>query len=326
MFESLSSAHVLRLRFGGDVEDLLARSLVEPARDFLSHPGKQLRGQLVRAGFDLGGGTREAKLADRGAELLESLHAGSLVVDDIQDESLERRGSPTLHRRYGVGIALNAGNWMYFHPLDEVAQWGLDPVTERGVYRLCHTALVRAHYGQALDVGVRIDELPLERIEKVTLASLELKTGALTSLALSLGGLLGGASEARLETLSGFGVAFGVALQMLDDLGNLGGKSPADSKRFEDLKLRRPSWAWAMAASMGPEAFEGFRSAVSQFPDETWLAEWLAIHPVLSQGKARALGELGTALRDLESALGSTTGKGLMSLKALCERLGSAYV
>ena len=98
-------------------------------------------------------------LCQNAARLLESLHAGSLVVDDIQDDSLFRRGKATLHRLYGVGRALNVGNWLYFDSLDSISQWNLPASTEVEIWRLCHRALNRAHFGQGLDLGVAIDQV-----------------------------------------------------------------------------------------------------------------------------------------------------------------------
>ena len=39
---------------------------------------------------------------------------GSLIVDDIQDESDERRGGPCAHLIYGEPLCINAGTAAYF--------------------------------------------------------------------------------------------------------------------------------------------------------------------------------------------------------------------
>ena len=46
--------------------------------------------------------------------LVEIIHAGSLIVDDIEDGSTQRRGAPCRPPAYGVPLALNGANWMYF--------------------------------------------------------------------------------------------------------------------------------------------------------------------------------------------------------------------
>ena len=43
---------------------------------------------------------------------IECLHKASLVHDDIEDDDLWRYGQPTLHRRYGLGPAINVGDYL----------------------------------------------------------------------------------------------------------------------------------------------------------------------------------------------------------------------
>ena len=48
--------------------------------------------------------------AVRSAVALELLHNAFLVHDDVEDESEERRGQPTLHALHGVPMAVNVGD------------------------------------------------------------------------------------------------------------------------------------------------------------------------------------------------------------------------
>ena len=47
----------------------------------------------------------------------EIVHNGSLMIDDIEDGSEMRRGMACSYKKYGVDIAINSGNFMYFNPL-----------------------------------------------------------------------------------------------------------------------------------------------------------------------------------------------------------------
>ena len=49
--------------------------------------------------------------------MTEIVHNGSLIVDDIEDQSLQRRGGDCTYRKYGVDRAINAGNFLYFQPM-----------------------------------------------------------------------------------------------------------------------------------------------------------------------------------------------------------------
>jgi geranylgeranyl pyrophosphate synthase len=185
--------------------------------------------------------------------MLEVVHAGSMIIDDIEDESLERRGAPTVHRIHGVPIALNAGNWMYFAPFALLRDLGLDPSAELHLHRRVSRVLLDCHFGQALDLGARPGEVAQAQIPDVVKTMSVLKTGRLLALAAEAGAITAGASCARASALADFGEALGVGLQMLDDLGNLSGRAPAD-KRYEDLRRGRLTWPWAWAASQLDEA------------------------------------------------------------------------
>lgn len=125
------------------------RALAGPATEFLARPGKQLRAAIVHAGWALGGGAPDA-VPERLALVIELLHAGSLIVDDVEDGADERRGGPALHRLVGMPIAINTGSWMYFWALGELAGLALPPERELAAHRAACAALVRCHQGQAL--------------------------------------------------------------------------------------------------------------------------------------------------------------------------------
>lgn len=52
--------------------------------------------------------------------LTELLHCATLIIDDIQDSSIERRGKPCSHIIYGVDTAINAANLIYFLPAQKL--------------------------------------------------------------------------------------------------------------------------------------------------------------------------------------------------------------
>ena len=323
---------ILGLKLGQEVNDLVAQSLISPLEEFLARPGKKIRGQLVELGYGLAGAQgwqepskKAAPCLAKASAALEAIHAGSLVVDDIQDGSQIRRGAPTFHRQHGVPSAINAGNWLYFWPLEGIRSWGLEPERELKLYQICAQALLRAHFGQALDLGVRIDSLPQSRIPSVCLASLELKTGALTALGMTIGAVLGGANDERLAGLRDFGSRFGVTLQMFDDLGNLRAR-PGDPKRYEDLRLGRPSWVWAAVAELAsPEEFHAFAEATRALPDETALTRLLEGNRWVDEARRRACAHLDLNSRELERQWGVNFEKGVALFRELSERLAKAY-
>lgn len=265
---------ILQLEHDSELNDLFALSLFGPLEEILSRPGKSLRSQLVHLGYSIGCHSRSAdpcavrtQEVEKAAAVLELIHAGSLIVDDIQDGSLQRRGRPSLHQLHGIPIALNAGNWLYFLPLQQIERMDVPERIRQAALHECHRMMLRAHFGQALDVGVRVSSLAQERVPSVTMAALELKSGVLTGFALRLGALLAEASEEILQALDSFGRKFGVALQMFDDVGNLTSRSNP-LKQAEDLKLQRLTFLTTVAArTLSAVDYQKFLSLTVALPD-----------------------------------------------------------
>lgn len=229
------------------------RALAGPAAEFLARSGKQLRAAITAAGWALAGGVPGA-MPDRLPLVVELLHAGSLVIDDVEDGADHRRGAPALHHLVGVPIAINTGCWMYFRALAEIGALGLPDDIELAVHRAAALALVRCHQGQALDLAVRIAELDPADVPAVVAATTRLKTAALCRLAAEIGAVAAGAGPAARGAIGRFGEAMGTGLQMLDDLGALTGEARR-AKAHEDLRGGRPTWPWAWLAQHRPFAW-----------------------------------------------------------------------
>ncbi len=313
----------------------LAQVLIAPARDLAERPSKRFRADLVTLGFALARGAfPETPLAPRDQHALatcqqaiELLHAGALIVDDIQDGSAVRRGAEAAHMRYGMPRALCAGNWLYFWPLRLIATLGLSAESERSAFRIYGDALERAHYGQALDLGLRVDELPQEELGAACRVVTELKTGEITALAMALGAIAGGATEPTTEILRGFGRRFGGALQLLDDLGNALGRVDPE-KRFEDFVQRKPTGLWGEAACFFDEPdFARFRGMALALPEgaEAFVAELAktGFEAHVRREAARALDEALSGLaRELEHP---PEHPALIAIHKLARRLTHAY-
>jgi geranylgeranyl pyrophosphate synthase len=334
LIDGAELSRLLDLKRGAAVDDIIRAALLNPVTDLTSNQGKRIRGQLVTLGYRLvsdcnPNSVLAAKRCRTCSEVVELIHAGSLVVDDIEDGSTSRRGKPALHIRYGEPIALNVGNWLYFWPFELVKKLDLPAEAALLIYERYHKTLLRAHFGQAVDLGVRIDRLPQSRVAEVCLAAMELKTGALMGFAMALGGAIGGSSERVIGLLDGFGRELGVALQMFDDLGNVVGRREP-MKRYEDLMLCRPSWAWACAAKNGSSSqYSEFVSAAGKLPDARELESWIDRHNLIAQIRDDARQQLQSAYGQLKAGLESQYGRwsarDFAELRALGEEIAVAY-
>jgi geranylgeranyl pyrophosphate synthase len=235
------------------VKELLDRSLFEPMRDFKCRQGKRIRSSLLQISYEMAGGIGDVPASV--SDSIESLHAGSLVIDDVQDDSRSRRGQATMHHSIGVPLAINAGNWMYFQALECLSTSPLpSEIRSRLIEAMIHTAR-RCHEGQAIDIHARVDEVPVEHWEATANAISLMKTGSLVELAVRMGCLAANATDRLLPVLPVLGRRIGMALQMrndLDELASIAQRRPGeqidDTIRDDDLRNARMTWPWVWAS------------------------------------------------------------------------------
>jgi geranylgeranyl pyrophosphate synthase len=302
------------------------RALLGPLRSFLSRPGKQVRASVVQTCFELAGGAQDGCPAEATAAI-ELLHAGSLIVDDIEDASLERRGAPALHEQVGLPLALNTGNYLYFLPMGLLDRLSLPPERALALHRELRRTLLRCHCGQALDLAVRVGDLPQAEVAAVVAAVTQLKTASLFELAACVGAQVAGVEgEERAACLARLAREVGAALQMLDDLSAL--TSPRRVRKcYEDLGQERPIWPWAWAAQdldqVSYARLQRLSRRVGSRDDHPeLLAE--ALRQVLGgSGRLRVRSHLAGAFDEAEAALGASPV--LERLRAEMEHLEEAY-
>lgn len=284
---------------------LWQKALLDPLCDFLSRPGKEFRARMVTLAWELAG--RRGGPPPELALLVEAIHAGSLIVDDIEDESTYRRGGRALHLDYGVPRALNAGNWLYFWPADLIGELDLPPVSELALHRLIGKTLLACHEGQALDLSTSVVALEQSEVPSVVLTTTRLKTGKLLELAAAVGAIAAGAPSPTVRALSEFGMSLGVGLQMLDDLGGIVSEQRCH-KGHEDLLSARPAWPWAWVAERAePHVYAHLRVLGRQVQARERHPELLASELrqlVEADGRARVDGHLQQAFGDLCGKLG----------------------
>ncbi|MEE2640880.1 MAG: polyprenyl synthetase family protein [Planctomycetota bacterium] len=227
-------------------KDLWSSAISDPIEEFLSCPGKGIRADLIDVAYAAGGGT--GKTPSQFVMFVELLHAGSLIIDDIQDNSLHRRDQEALHIKFGIPLAINTGNWMYFAAFRLLAELNVDPKVAVRVFRHSLNVVKRCHEGQALDLTARFDSIHPADFWSTAKAISQLKTGSLTGLATWLGGIAANADDASCHELSTFGMNLGIALQMQNDLIELK-KAARGTSLSDDLENKRVTWPWGWLAN-----------------------------------------------------------------------------
>lgn len=114
--------------------------------DYLnSQRGKDFRSQLI-ASFNTWLDVPPASL-EIITKVVGMLHTASLLIDDVEDSSLLRRGLPVAHALFGVPQTINSANYVYFCALEELQK--LRNATAIAVFS---EELLNLHRGQGLDL------------------------------------------------------------------------------------------------------------------------------------------------------------------------------
>ena len=230
------------------VSPKLTASLTRPGWDLVKRGGKRWRPLLMVLTAESVAGEGGGEAALPLTPLVEFPHNASLIHDDIEDCSEERRGKPAVHLIYGTDTAINAGAFLYFLPLACLQAWGenSNPTVQeiKGKIQAVWAGHMRAlHLGQAMDIAWHRDFNSLPGLGEYD-TMCRLKTGCLAKLAAVLGVYSAGCANTSalkqdtLQALAGvFGKAaeqLGVGFQILDDVKNLDTGVPG-KKRGDDI-------------------------------------------------------------------------------------------
>ncbi len=246
------------------LERLLPAATTQPhsihraMRHSLFAGGKRLRPILCMETARMVAGALPAGAVDLGAAL-EMLHTYSLIHDDLPalDNDDLRRGQPTCHVAFGEATAILAGDALQTLAFQTIAQLATSPATTVAILREVATAVgtgVGADLpgslppgmigGQVMDIESAGAKPTAELVERIHRA----KTGALITVSIVAGGLLGLDASSKPEHISmdiiarlrTFGEKAGLAFQIVDDildrtqtsveLGKTAGKDTATDK------------------------------------------------------------------------------------------------
>ncbi len=218
--------------------EALDKAILEPIWNILDRGGKRWRPSLFLLVCDALGKKAEDYLDF--AIIPEVIHNGTLVIDDIEDASDLRRGKPCTYKIYGLDIAVNAGNTMYYLPLLPLVEMRnqLSPQMSRDIYEVYVQEMINLSMGQAMDIAWHRGIANADGVgEDDYLQMCAYKTGTLARMAARLAAVLSGADPELVEKLGHYAESIGVAFQMQDDILDLVGKEFAEKKggRGQDI-------------------------------------------------------------------------------------------
>jgi geranylgeranyl diphosphate synthase type I len=206
--------------------------------DGAAQRGKRLRPLLGLLAYQSIAGEHVRALP--GAAAVEMGHNFSLVHDDIQDESPERRHRPALWTRIGIPQAINTGDALFTlsrMALHRLTDLGFGPQKVLDLMRLYDETCLALCEGQYLDIRNAaavewpgVDEY-FDMIGR--------KTAALIAGSVQAGAMLATDDPAVIAAYRSFGWALGLAFQLNDDLLGIWGDEAATGKEPSDIEARK---------------------------------------------------------------------------------------
>ena len=171
--------------------------LYDLMHDYPLRGGKRFRPAMVLLFCELFGGNPDEAL--NSATALELFHNFALIHDDIEDNSIMRRGAPTLHLKYGTALALNSGDAMLgiVHETLLKNYAILDRDLSLRIHQLLNKVMMTTFEGQAIDIGWIENNIFPSRSEYIEM--IIKKTGSYSgSGPCQCGALIAGASKSEL--------------------------------------------------------------------------------------------------------------------------------
>ncbi len=203
----------------------------EPALELIYRGGKRWRPLvlvLTAACY-----TKNSDIAYKLAPLVELIHNGTLLIDDIEDKSIERRGKKAVHLMYGEDMAINSGNHLYFIATTIIENLDISDNIKLQIYQSYSQNMRRLHFGQGLDIQWHNNLTFIPTVDEY-IPMCKFKTGCLASMSGELGAICANLSNTDIENIRQIWESIGVGFQILDDIKNITTGNPG-KHRGDDI-------------------------------------------------------------------------------------------
>ncbi|HTU16622.1 MAG TPA: polyprenyl synthetase family protein, partial [Gemmataceae bacterium] len=249
------------------------------AYDWMGQGGKRSRPFITLAAYDALKGAPGTLSAEgcaapdavrRTALAIEAFHKASLVHDDIEDDDTFRYGRTTLHRQYGVGTAINIGDYLiglgYRLVSRERKELGGDCAAD--ILNKLSDAHLKLSEGQGAELLWRdARDKTLTALDALKIYAL--KTAPAFEAALYAGLRLAGPADHYEKAVADFSKNLGVAFQILNDLKDWDGDEDNKLIAGQDVLAARPTLLLALALEGStPAEREELLGLVQSRPDK----------------------------------------------------------
>ena len=190
------------------------KKLYDAAGHLIVNGGKRLRPYMVIKSCQILKG--KVSNAMPAASAVEMVHNFSLVHDDIMDNDEMRHGVPTVHKKFGMPIAILAGDVLFSKAFQIITDSKLPPMATTQIVSRLAKACVDICEGQLLDVKMAEERKIPSQAEYITMIGK--KTAALFDVSCAMGAICATNKAKDILNLSSFGRNLGIAFQITDDL------------------------------------------------------------------------------------------------------------
>jgi len=220
------------------------KMLYDAAGHLIVNGGKRLRPYMVIKSCQiLGGKTSTAMLA---ASAVEMVHNFTLVHDDIMDNDEMRHGVPTVHKKFGMPVAILAGDVLFSKAFQIISNSKLSGNAMTQLISRLAKACVEVCEGQLFDIKMAEEEKIPSQSEYIKMIGK--KTAALFDVSCAMGAICATNNTKDISNLSSFGKNLGIAFQITDDLiGVMGDPKITKKPVGNDLREGKKSLPILMA-------------------------------------------------------------------------------
>lgn len=210
----------------GEPDDLYQSSL-----HYIKSGGKRLRPFMTVKSSELFGGTLNQSLP--AASAVELIHNFTLVHDDIMDNDNLRHNVKTVHKQYGIPLAILSGDVLFskaFHMISYLGnKAGINDSKLIKMIEKLSSACIDVCEGQSMDLQMAQEREFSSKNHYIKM--IQKKTAALFRVSCELGTLSSpNFTQKDLENMSEFGEKIGISFQLVDDLIGIHGDSKLTGK------------------------------------------------------------------------------------------------
>ncbi|MBD3308406.1 hypothetical protein GF339_18385 [candidate division KSB3 bacterium] len=150
------------------------------------------------------------------ATAVELIHSASLIHDDVLDNARFRREQLSLNEKYGNKISVLTGDMLFLQGFSLLINLDLEWRLKQEVFQIMCDTTQKMCFGEMYQHNILKEHRRANLKEYLTI--IEYKTATLMSVCCQFGSLLASSDRGISQHLAHFGLNFGLAFQLADDV------------------------------------------------------------------------------------------------------------